>query len=194
MIVRARAKTHLTLKAQSDLLRQWVYMDGLTNVYNRRYFDTRLNEEWARSVRQGTPLSVVMIDVDHFKRYNDHYGHQAGDACLRRLAAEFRGSLNRPTDLVARYGGEEFVCLLSETPLEGAMRVAEHIVKRVREAAIEHVGSDAGRIVTVSMGTASKPSGVSSSGPALVRAADAQLYRAKAGGRNRYCGEELVAS
>ena len=118
-IVRARAKTHLTLKAQSDLLRQWVYMDGLTNVCNRRYFETRLSEEWARSVRQRTPLSVVMIDVDHFKRYNDRYGHQAGDDCLRRLAAEFKAGLQRPTDLVARYGGEEFVCLLAETPLAG---------------------------------------------------------------------------
>jgi diguanylate cyclase (GGDEF)-like protein len=193
-IVRARARTHLTLKAQSDLLRKWVYTDGLTNVSNRRYFEQRLNEEWARAVRQGSPLSVVMIDVDHFKRYNDRYGHQAGDECLRRLAAELTAAVKRPTDLVARYGGEEFVCLLSETPLAGAMQVAQHIGERVREAAIEHDASDTGPIVTVSMGVASRSDAVPGTGPALVRAADAQLYRAKAEGRNRFCSEELLPS
>jgi diguanylate cyclase (GGDEF)-like protein len=191
-IVRARAKTHLTLKAQSDLLRQWVYMDGLTNVCNRRYFETRLGEEWARSVRQHTPMSVVMIDVDHFKQYNDRYGHQAGDDCLRRLAAEFKAGLQRPTDLVARYGGEEFACLLGETPLAGALQVAQHIGRRVREAAIEHAAGGASGIVTVSLGVACKPAGMVSSGPALVRAADAQLYQAKTRGRDQVCGEEMA--
>jgi len=120
-IVRARVKTQLTLKAQSDLLRQWVYIDGLTGVYNRRHFDERLASEWARSVRSGTELGIVLLDVDFFKRYNDQYGHRAGDDCLRRLAACLRDSLKRPADLVARYGGEEFVRLLPETPLAGAL-------------------------------------------------------------------------
>jgi diguanylate cyclase (GGDEF)-like protein len=192
-IVRARAKTHLTLKAQSDLLRRWVYTDGLTGVSNRRYFEIRLTEEWARAVRQGSALSVVLIDVDHFKRFNDRYGHQAGDECLRRVAAEFKAALKRPTDLVARYGGEEFVCLLSETPLAGALQVAAHIGERVRELAVEHADSDAAPVVTVSQGAASKPAGAVGSAAALVRAADAQLYRAKAAGRNRCCGAEMDA-
>ena len=190
-IVRARVKTHLTLKRQSDLLREWVYLDGLTNVCNRRYFEERMVVEWARATRQRTPLSVLMIDVDYFKRYNDRYGHQAGDDCLRRVAAELKESLRRPSDLVARYGGEEFVCLLPETGLAGAMQLAEQIAASVREARIEHQRSQVSSVVTCSIGVCSKPADRVSSGPALLRTADAQLYMAKASGRNRVCGVEL---
>lgn len=192
-IVRARVKTHLTLKRQSDLLREWVYLDGLTNVCNRRYFEERMVVEWARATRQRTPLSVLMIDVDYFKRYNDRYGHQAGDDCLRRVAAELKDSLRRPSDLVARYGGEEFVCLLPETGLAGAMQLAEQIAASVREAGIEHQRSQVASVVTCSIGVCSKPADQVSSGPALLRTADAQLYMAKASGRNRVCGTELGA-
>ena len=101
-IVRARVKTHLTMKRQSDLLRQWVYIDGLTGVCNRRYFDEHLKSEWDRAARLRAPLSVGLVDVDLFKRYNDHCGHQAGDDCLRRVAAVMKASLKRPTDMVAR--------------------------------------------------------------------------------------------
>ena len=130
-IVRARVKTHLTLKAQSDLLRQWVYTDGLTGVRNRRYFDERVAEEWGRAQREQRPLSVVLLDIDYFKRYNDHYGHQAGDDCLRRVGATLKASLKRQGDMVARYGGEEFVCLLPnkiwlrKTILQNAQRSFE---------------------------------------------------------------------
>jgi diguanylate cyclase (GGDEF)-like protein len=191
-IVRARVRTHLTLKRQSDLLREWVYVDGLTNVCNRRFFEERLAAEWARAVRQDAPLSVVMIDVDYFKRYNDHHGHPAGDACLRRLAAEFKACLKRPTDLVARYGGEEFVCLLPDTDLAGALNLAGQIGERVRAAAIPHERSAIGPVVTVSLGVGCRPSGVMADARGLLVLADEQLYRAKAQGRDQVCGAVLA--
>ena len=193
-IVRARVKTQLTLKAQADLLRQWVYIDGLTGVHNRRLFDERLASEWARAVRSGTALSVVLLDVDFFKRYNDHYGHQAGDDCLRRLAACLRDSLKRPADLVARYGGEEFVCLLPETPLTGALALAQQLRENVAALALDHADSAAAKVVTVSLGVCCKPAGDLGSAASLLRAADAQLYQAKALGRAQVCGVELALS
>ena len=114
-VVRARVKTQLTLKFQSDLMRKLVFLDGLTGVFNRRYFDQQLAVEVARSSRAKSPLALIMLDVDFFKRFNDHYGHQAGDDCLREIAATLKESLRRPADLVARYGGEEFVCILPDT-------------------------------------------------------------------------------
>jgi diguanylate cyclase (GGDEF)-like protein len=192
-IVRARVKTHLTLKIQSDLLRQWVYLDGLTGVHNRRHFDERLACEWARAVRGGTELSAVMLDVDFFKRYNDHYGHQAGDDCLRRIAAALKACVKRPGDLLARYGGEEFVCLLPETPLRGALAFARQLGERVCAQRIEHADSDVAAVVTVSLGVCTKGSDAVSSAAALLREADAQLYIAKARGRHQVCGVELDA-
>ena len=192
-IVRARVRTHLTLKAHSDLLRQWVYLDGLTGAYNRRCFDERLASEWARAQRNGGALSVVLLDVDLFKRYNDHYGHQAGDDCLRRVAACLRQSTKRPADLVARYGGEEFVCLLPETPLQGAMDFARQLGEAVAALGIEHACSSVAGVVTVSLGVCSKPSDASGTAQALLREADAQLYIAKSRGRNQASGGELIA-
>jgi diguanylate cyclase (GGDEF)-like protein len=190
-IVRARVRTHLTLKRQSDLLREWVYTDGLTEVCNRRYFDERIVSEWGRAARQGVPLSVIMLDVDYFKRYNDHYGHQAGDDCLRRVAAAVKSGLRRPGDLIARYGGEEFVCLLPDTDAAGALTLAELLAQRVRDAAIEHAASSVAKVVTVSLGVCTKPAQGAGSASALLREADAQLYQAKAAGRNQACGSVL---
>ena len=187
-VVRARVKTHLTLKAQSDLLRQWVYLDGLTGVHNRRYFEEQLATEWARAMRNRTELSAVLIDVDFFKRYNDHYGHQAGDECLRRVAASLRQSLKRPGDLLARYGGEEFVCLLPETPLDGALAFARLLGEQVQALEIEHARSDVAAHVSVSLGVCGKPAGIGGSAAELMRQADEQLYSAKTSGRNRSCG------
>jgi diguanylate cyclase (GGDEF)-like protein len=192
-IVRARAKTHITLKLQSDLLRSWAYIDGLTGVHNRRYFDEQLTAEWGRAMRNKTALSVVMLDVDFFKRYNDRYGHQAGDDCLRRVASSIKQSLKRPADQVARYGGEEFVCLLPDTDLAGALQVAQFVGQQVMEQQIEHADSSAAAVVTVSLGVCSKPAHASGSALALLGQADAQLYAAKSGGRNRTCGVELAA-
>ena len=190
-IVRARVKTHLTLKAQSDLLRQWVYLDGLTGVFNRRCFDERLASEWARAVRNHSELSVVLIDVDFFKRFNDRHGHQAGDDCLRRVATCLRESLKRPSDMVARYGGEEFVCLLPETPPEGALALARQLGDAVTALVIEHGDSSAAPVVTVSLGACTKLAGSTGSAAALLRAADAQLYLAKSQGRMRACAAPM---
>jgi diguanylate cyclase (GGDEF)-like protein len=187
-VVRARVATHVTLKAQADLLRQWAYIDGLTGVYNRRHFDERLASEWGRSARNGKPLSVLMIDVDRFKAYNDRCGHQAGDTCLREVASAVRLGLRRPADMLARYGGEEFACLLPETDLAGARVVAEQIERRLREHAIPHPDSDVAPIVTVSVGVASKVAEVTSA-DALMAVADRQLYAAKAAGRGRVCAD-----
>ena len=193
-IVRARVRTHLTLKAQSDLLRQWVYIDGLTGVFNRRHFDERLVHTFARAERNGGALSVLLLDVDLFKRYNDRYGHQAGDDCLRRVATALRSCLNRPGDLVARYGGEEFVCLLPDTGLEAASELARELGAAVRALRIEHADSVVAPVVTVSLGLCSKDGATAGSAQALLREADNQLYRAKSMGRDQTCGAELVAA
>ena len=194
-IVRARVKTQLTLKAQSDMLRQWVYIDGLTGVNNRRYFDERLDAEWGRAARNNTELSVLILDVDFFKRYNDHYGHQKGDCCLRQIAAALKAGLRRPADLIGRYGGEEFVCLLPDTGLDGAMQLAEQLRQRVFDEQIEHADSTVAPVVTVSLGVASKKGNggeAVESAVALLGKADACLYKAKARGRGRVCGAEMA--
>lgn len=191
-IVRARVRTHLTLKAQSDLLRQWVYIDGLTGVHNRRHFDERFEIEWARSVRYGTTLSVILLDVDFFKRYNDRYGHQAGDDCLRRVANTLQNTLKRSGDLIARYGGEEFVCLLPNTDLSGALTLASILGQKVFEQQIEHADSPVMPVITSSLGVCCKREGAcDDSALAFLREADVQLYTAKMQGRNRVCGVEL---
>ena len=187
-IVRARVKTQLTMKQHADLLRQWVYIDGLTGVCNRRYFDEHLKSEWDRAARLGTPLSVALVDVDLFKRYNDHYGHQAGDECLRRVAAVMKASLRRPTDMAARYGGEEFALLMPDTDAKGALHLARQIRHALSEAHIDHADSSVGPLLTISVGVCTWVPGVVSSAAALLKAADAQLYTAKSLGRDQACG------
>lgn len=190
--VRARVKTHLTLKTQADLLRQWVYTDGLTGVRSRGYFDERLAEEAGRARRSGSELSVVLLDVDFFKRYNDLYGHQSGDTCLRRIAQTLRSGLNRHGDQLARYGGEEFVCLLPSTGLDGALHVARLLGNQVFEQHILHADSLVAPVVTVSMGVCTAAGRDAFAPDALLRGAEAQLYRAKSLGRNRACASALV--
>lgn len=186
--LRNRVRAHLTLKFQADLLRELAFVDGLTGVANRRFFDERLDAEWRRCKRNHLPLTLVMVDVDFFKRYNDHYGHQAGDNCLCLVAATLKASLNRPQDLVARYGGEEFVCLLPETELAGAMSIAHALERSVRGLQIEHANSTAGKVVSISLGVGSALPHEVEVADALIRFADTQLYRAKQEGRSRACG------
>ncbi|MBC7939538.1 MAG: diguanylate cyclase [Chitinophagaceae bacterium] len=193
-VVRARVKTHLTMKRQSDLMRQWVYIDGLTGVCNRRYFDEHLKSEWDRAGRLGAPLSVGLVDVDFFKRYNDHYGHQAGDECLRRVAAVMKASLKRPTDIVARYGGEEFGLLLPDTDGAGALQLASQIRERLLLEHIDHAESSVGPLLTISVGLCTWVPDVVGSAGALLKAADAQLYLAKSRGRDQACGVLLPGS
>lgn len=161
--------------------------DALTGLHNRRGFDRIAGEEWQRARRERQPLSMLMIDVDDFKNYNDLYGHLAGDQCLRRVAHTIDRALKRPADFSARYGGEEFVCLLANTDAEGAKEVAQAILTAVRKKEIPHGGSRAGDVVTVSIGGATWEPGDAGMLGDLVAAADAALYEAKAEGRNRVC-------
>ncbi|MFY8044833.1 MAG: diguanylate cyclase, partial [Rhodoferax sp.] len=147
-VVRARVKTHLTLKFQSDLLRKLVFLDGLSGVFNRRYFDQQLAVEFARAARSNSPLSLILLDVDFFKLFNDRYGHQAGDDCLRMIAMGLKAALKRPADLVARYGGEEFACILPDTSYQDALVIARELEQRVRKLAIAHDSSTVGQVVT----------------------------------------------
>lgn len=193
-IVRARVSTHLTLKQQADLLRQWVYVDGLTGAFNRRHFDERLKSEWGRAARNGTDLSVILLDVDYFKRFNDRYGHQEGDDCLRRIAATLAAGLRRPGDLLARYGGEEFVCLLPDTGLEGALHLAQQLGRRVFEQGIAHADSSVAPVVTISLGVCTMQEADITDPESLLREADSRLYRAKSEGRHRMCGPRASAT
>lgn len=185
-VVRARVRTHLTLKRQSDAMRELSLTDALTGVANRRGFNDAIQNEWRRCARSNAPLSVIMIDIDHFKRYNDAYGHQAGDACLKQVAETMLQCAGRSPDLLARYGGEEFVILLPQVDAPGAETVAQRILASVRELAIPHRMSSAGDAVTVSLGVATLDPGKGSGPDALVRCADDALYQAKKDGRNRY--------
>jgi diguanylate cyclase (GGDEF)-like protein/PAS domain S-box-containing protein len=161
--------------------------DGLTGLANRRHFDEILQAEWLRAKRDGTPLSLLLIDVDHFKRFNDHYGHQAGDACLGSIARLIAGRTERSADLAARYGGEEFVLLLPNTDAAGCEQVGEQIRQALHDLALPHVLNPPSRQVTVSLGGATGwPNSDGSAGHAsLIGAADRALYAAKQNGRDR---------
>ena len=187
-IVRARVKTHLSLKAHADLLRQMAFLDGLTGVWNRRAFDERVRSEWQRAARSAQPLSLVLIDIDFFKRYNDLYGHQAGDDALRRVARALASLLHRPADMLARYGGEEFVCVLPETDAVGALEVAARMERGIRAEAMPHAASEVGPLLTISLGVATALVKPEDSVEALLARADANLYQAKSEGRGRACG------
>jgi diguanylate cyclase (GGDEF)-like protein/PAS domain S-box-containing protein len=160
--------------------------DGLTGIANRRHFDERLLEEWARAKRDGTPLSLLLIDVDHFKKFNDQYGHQAGDGCLRSVARVLAEQARRPADLVARYGGEEFVLLLPNTDAEGCEQIGQKVREALHELGMLHALNPPSKRVTVSLGGATN---LPAEGPAectsLVEAADRALYTAKDSGRDR---------
>lgn len=181
---RVRERT-AALEAANRRLEAFSRIDGLLGIANRGYFEQRLREEVARHARQGRPLAVVMFDVDHFKRYNDHYGHQAGDACLQAVARALRSEIYREPDLLARYGGEEMVALLIDTDTAGARRVAERAVAAVRALALPHADSSTAPVVTVSAGVAALVPLAPEDGPHLVQLADAALYAAKRAGRNR---------
>jgi diguanylate cyclase (GGDEF)-like protein len=185
-VVRARVRTQLTVKRQADAMRELTLTDALTGVANRRHFNDTLELEWRRCARSGMPLAAIMIDIDHFKRYNDAYGHQAGDLCLQQVAAAMKRCAARPQDLLARYGGEEFILLLPQEGLAGATAVARRILDEVDALALPHAASPTSSVVSVSMGVAAIAPGETADPDLLIRSADEQLYRAKQHGRNRY--------
>lgn len=160
-------------------------MDGLTNLFNRRYFDAKLEQEFKRLQRSTHPVSLIMADIDCFKLYNDTYGHQAGDDCLKDVAAAFKKSGGRVSDIAARYGGEEFVMLLPNTDQQGARKVAETIRTAIEALAIAHATSSVSGFVTVSIGVATVSPDRSTSPDLLVKLADQALYRSKENGKNQ---------
>jgi diguanylate cyclase (GGDEF)-like protein len=160
--------------------------DGLTGLPNRRCFNETIKRELQRAERNGRPLSLVMVDIDLFKTFNDQYGHSAGDGCLRAVGAAMQSALRRPSDMVARYGGEEFAILLPETDIAGAVHIFSEMQDAIRAVAIQHEANPVG-VVTLSAGVASWSRGRLTASPAwLVDAADAALYEAKARGRNTF--------
>ena len=170
--------------AQQQVLEELLSTDTLTGIANRRRFDETLAREWRRCARAGAPLSLLMIDVDHFKDYNDRCGHQQGDRCLRRVAQLLLDGVGRPADLVARYGGEEIVCLLPEIGQPGARAVAARLIAALHRAEIPHPASPLGPRLTISIGVATAD-GLSSEPAALIGLADQMLYAAKHAGRNQ---------
>lgn len=180
-----RDRLHRNLTKANQKLKRFAYLDGLTQVANRRRFEQFINHEWRRLMREHLPIALIMADIDYFKAYNDIYGHQSGDECLRRIAGTLRSTVQRPADMVARYGGEEFAVVLPNTNLEGAETVAQKIRLMVRNQKIPHQGSTASKIVTVSMGVAAMFPHPLKAPDDLIEAADQALYRAKDEGRDR---------
>ena len=200
-LLAARVKTQLRIQALAEDVRRISTIDGLTEVMNRRAFDEQLLREWRRTRRARNPVSVVLVDVDHFKLYNDRYGHPAGDRCLRAVAGALARACLRPADSVARYGGEEFVLLLPETPRAGAEHVAMRILEQIEALGIAHAASPTSGHVTVSVGVSSYDQDTDHwnefpadsrlldeadapvSAQTLLKAADSALYAAKRAGR-----------
>ncbi|MBE7380902.1 MAG: diguanylate cyclase [Leptolyngbya sp. SIO1E4] len=180
-----RDKLHRELTQANQKLKRFAYLDGLTKVANRRRFEQFLQDEWRRLMREKAPLAIIMADIDQFKAYNDVYGHQAGDECLRRVAGTLSSTIRRPADMVARYGGEEFVVVLPKTTLEGAAKVAEKMRTLVRSQKIPHQGSTSDQIVTLSLGVAVMHPHPLRTPDDLIQAADQALYQAKKEGRDR---------
>ena len=181
-VVKARVHTQLTLKFQADMLKKLVLLDGLSGVFNRRYFDQQLASEWARSTRSGQSLSLILVDVDHFEAYNTRYGHQAGDDCLRTIALALKEVLRRPADVVARFAGEEFACLLPDTSPAHARKLANHMEQRVRELVGLKPDQSAGRQVTISLGLVTRLQAAPVTWEAFLQAASEQLQHAKKAG------------
>lgn len=184
-LVRARVKTQLLVKKQADELHRLADQDGLTGIYNRRYFDEQLNEEWRRHQRQRSSLGLALVDVDYFKAYNDNYGHQMGDECLRSVARSLKDGLRRPGELVARYGGEEFVILLPYTEKSELFKIGPWLCEQVRNLKLPHAASKVVEWVTISVGLASCIPSTQINPALLLGAADKALYQAKANGRNQ---------
>ncbi len=175
-------------RVETASLKQLAAVDALTGLANRRSFDETLLREWRRCARSGTSLALAMMDVDYFKKFNDAYGHVAGDACLRRIARVIEECAKRPGDVAARYGGEEFALILPGSDIAGAVQLAQSVCNAVREIAIAHQGSSLG-YATLSIGVAAVTPQAEDDSQNLIAAADAMLYEAKKAGRNRVAAD-----
>ncbi|MDC7241834.1 MAG: diguanylate cyclase [Spirochaetales bacterium] len=192
-IISEMEELHQELEEKNKQLEILSSMDGLTGLYNRRYFDLFLEEEWNRAYRHGHPVSLVMGDIDRFKAFNDRYGHVKGDECLEKVASLFANTFQRCMDKVARYGGEEFIALLPETDITSAEGLAEKLLDMVRDARIPHKDSQHNGIVTISLGVCTAIPSEKMNPLNFLKIVDEALYEAKNGGRNRYSRLEYVA-
>jgi diguanylate cyclase (GGDEF)-like protein/PAS domain S-box-containing protein len=183
--ITCRKKAEKELELANISLERMARVDGLTQIANRRCLDETLAKEWQRLSRTGEPLALLLGDIDFFKKFNDHYGHQAGDDCLRQVGKALADAMLRPADLAARYGGEEFAILLPGTDLEGARQVGERILAAIRRLGIKHQKSEVKEVVTISLGAACLIPSAAQTPADLVACADQALYLAKAAGRNR---------
>ncbi|NWK98879.1 diguanylate cyclase response regulator [Sphingobium lactosutens] len=199
-ILRARVGNHVELKRLRDQLASMAVTDALTGLNNRRYLERSLQTEVGRLARTGEWLSVIMLDIDFFKQFNDTYGHPAGDRCITMVAAALTRAVKRASDLSARYGGEEFACVLPDTDPKGAEMVAQEILLQVQSLNIPHERSQVSPFITVSIGVASARCSPGMSAERWMSEADQQLYASKRQGRNRIsmaefdCGEEQISA
>lgn len=181
---RKLASANIKIRDQRDLLDNIAKIDSLTGIPNRRHFDGYLEKQWQSMLRSNSVVSVLMIDIDHFKEFNDNYGHGKGDECLKQVAETLTRSVKRPNDMLARYGGDEFICALPLTDIDGAKKIAEEMRKNVISLAIPHFHSSAADYVTISVGMAAIKPARSLSVSRLLKAADQALYMAKTNSRN----------
>lgn len=185
VIVKARVSTHMELKKYRDVLESLSYMDGLTCISNRRKFDQEFELMWNIAKREKSLISIIMIDIDQFKAFNDLYGHWEGDACLKKVAQCLSATVSRKTDIVARYGGEEFICVMRNTILNDTCEMAEKMRSNIEALGIPHKGSETAEVITVSLGIGHCVPASDDDSDKLIQAADEALYRAKKEGRNR---------
>ncbi len=185
VLVEARIKNYIELKQQREFLKNLSSLDGLTHLANRQRFEEILYQEWWRAVRDNTELSLLMIDIDYFRQYNENYGYLAGDNCLKTIASKLEIELNRPSDLLARYEGSQFVSILPETDKEGALHVANTLIQSIAKLKIPHEYSATADHVTISIGVASIVPSALFHTEDLITLAENSLYEAKYEGRNK---------
>jgi len=193
VIVKLRVRNQIELKRQRDLLARLSHLDGLTEIANRRSLNEALEREWRRGSRSQKPISLLMIDIDYFKMYNDSCGHLAGDDCLRLVAQGLKGALGRAADFIGRYGGEEFLAILPETDESGALVVATLMQKHISGVDIPHPTSPLGGRITLSIGIATATGKREQNCECLLNAADKALYQAKQEGRNRIVASQAIS-
>jgi len=191
--IERRIKVEIALRQANQELHCLATIDNLTGVANRRQFDYYLDREWRRLARQQEPLSLILLDIDYFKRYNDSKGHQAGDNCLKQVASAIANVVRRSTDLVARYGGEEFAVILPHTNLEGAVHLANQIQMSIQSLNLEHTSSDVSDIVTISQGITTTIPFAETNPESLIYDADIALYNAKSRGRNQFQVHNVIS-